>query len=162
MCDSCRKELGSPVPRLGTSRLQSAPQSCASLSLDAAGLGSWWFWAGHRGRRFWPGRAGPSLFRVLAFCPARVTECWIQLTMTGTWVSTAMWTYRAGVCLSVVRGSCTPGPLSLKVLQGGVGGPEGIPSWCPHWQQASEREAGVVGVEGTVHPRSSGRVGVPG
>lgn len=73
-----------------------------------------------------------------------------------------MWTYKVVVYLSVVLGSRTPGPLSLKVLHGGMGGPQGVPSWCPRWQQASEREAGGAGAEGTVHPWSSRRVGVPG
>lgn len=123
------------------------------LGLDPGGSGL----ATEEALLAWAGRAESVSSPCLLPSPG-----WIQLKMTGTWVSTAMWTYRAGVCLSAVQGSCTPGPLSLKVLQGGVGGPQGIPSWCPQWQQASEREAGVAGVEGTVHPRSSGRVGVPG
>lgn len=109
----------------------------------------------------WVGWA-ESGFGVLNSCPAQFTEGWIQVKITGTWVSTTRWTYRAMVCLSVVLGSRTPGPLGLKFLWDGVGGPQDVPSWCPRWQQTSEREAGGVDAEGMVHPWLSGGVGVPG
>lgn len=44
----------------------------------------------------------------------------------------------------------------MKVLWGGVEGPQGVPRHWPHWQQASEREVGRAGTESRLHPGSSG------
>lgn len=72
--------------------------------------------------------------------------------MTGTWGFTTVWQ------MVSLRGpgQPSPRPTGLKVLWGGVEGPQGVPRHWPHWQQASEREVGRAGTESRLHPGSSG------
>uniref|UniRef100_A0A8C7B0K2 tetrahydrofolate synthase n=1 Tax=Neovison vison TaxID=452646 RepID=A0A8C7B0K2_NEOVI len=159
-CDSCGEELGSPGPRLGSPRLLfPLPELCQSRCGDcweqvpvAVGWPSsvsveeaWVGWVSVLSSRLPPSPGAGSGCRFTG--PRFLQQC----GLIGQW-SLSPWSW----------GSHSPGPLGLKVLWGGDGGPHGVPGWCPRWQQASEREAGGVDAEGMVHPWSSGGVGVPG
>lgn len=137
--------LGSCLPRqLGKSRcggrrdrsrwLWAGPSSVPQGEVLSAWLG-------------WPGSVSSS-----PLLPSSVHQCWIQVQMTGTWGFTTVWQ------MVSLRGpgQPSPRPTGLKVLWGGVEGPQGVPRHWPHWQQASEREVGRAGTESRLHPGSSG------
>lgn len=159
---SCREEVGSPGPRLGTPRLLFLlPESYQSK------CGGHWESPGNTG---WSSSVSMqeawvdwvSLFWVLPFHPAQVTRCYIWVQIYRASVSTTVWNYRAVVSLSMVLGSLVWAHWVWRFCGVGWGGPQGIPHWCPRWRQTSEREAGGVGAEGMVHPWLTGGVGIPG
>lgn len=89
LCDSCREERGSPTPLPGWAPLGFCfPARVVPVPtrrpLAAGADGSVLAWFPQR-RCHQPGWAGLSP-GVLTSCPAQITECWIQVTMTGTFL----------------------------------------------------------------------------